>query len=89
MALSVLRVRNTGPNTHILWSSETQTAMLKGTEDEMFDMKQAMETKEQQADNEAHRKMLLDKYLSMLTSGGHTIEEATNFLTAQMPKLFA
>lgn len=88
MALSVLTISHEHPKSHILYSSDTETAIMVGTEDAMYAMKHEIEDAEQQADNREHLKKLKEKYLSMITSSGKTIEEANEFLKKQMPFLY-
>lgn len=89
MALSVLLINpQSSKNTHMLYDSESQSSILQGTQEEMFQWKHSMETAQQQVANKEHLNALKDQYLQQLLEGGNTKDEAELFLQKQMPFLY-
>ena len=89
MALSVILINPTSSkNTHMLYDSESQSSILQGTQEEMFQWKHSMETAQQQVANIEHLNALKEQYLQQLLEGGNTKEQAELFLKKQMPFLY-
>lgn len=89
MVLSVLRISHNYPNTHMLYDCSQEKAILIGPQEDLFQTKNLIELVEQELDNQAHREALKEKYISMLTAGGHTTQGAEQFLKSKMPYLFS
>lgn len=65
-----------------------ESAIMTGTEEECFFFKDGIETAQQQVAVHTHLEALRRKYIVMLMQGGHTEEEANEFLKKRMPKLY-
>ena len=87
MALSVLRI-NYGYEGYGLYDSITETFLLKGTQEELFDWKHLMEEVEQQKSNEKYLQKLKSKYRNLLIKAGHTEQTADKFLKEKIPGLY-
>lgn len=87
MSYSVLKPFNTTSEA-ILYCSEEGKAILHGTEDEMYDWKNKLETESQQQANRDYFDNLRKERTEILVSGGCTPEAAETFLRKYMPCLF-
>ena len=90
MAYSILSIgRISGRETHIIWDSDTESCILKGTQDELFDIKHKMETAEQNAANAEWAKQFREEMRQYLVASGNSLEDTDNFLKSKMPYLYA
>lgn len=71
-----------------MYDGSQERAILVGPEDFLFDTKNLIEQVEQDRDNQAHKKALKEKYLTLLTAGGYSTQDAEQFLKYKMPGLF-
>lgn len=87
MALSVLK---TGPgfNNFGLYDSTSERFMLAGTQDEMFEWKDRIESREQQQANLEYFVRLRQEWTDLLVKAGNTELEAKQFLQSSMPFLY-
>ena len=89
MALSVLSLGlTTGPATHMIWDSNTQSCCLTGTQEELFGIKHKMETAEQQAANREWAKQFREEMRNYLIAAGNSPEDTDTFLKSKMPYLY-
>jgi hypothetical protein len=86
MSLSVLQLAPNGH--HILYDSDQEKAILMGTQEEMFDWKNLMETIDQNISNRLYFDQLREERMALLVNAGHTQQSAENFLKKQMPYLY-
>lgn len=84
MALSVLKIGD--GDCYCLFSGDT--ALIAGSEDEMYAWKETIERAEQQKDNREYMDNLKKERLAMLIEAGNSPEQAEQFLKKQMPYLF-
>lgn len=88
--MSALSVLSIGPKfgDYALWQGDT--ILLKGSQEELFSIKNVMDESEQQKANSEWREAHKQKMLTMLTTpgSGNTPEEAEQFLKKTMPYLY-
>lgn len=88
--MSVLSVLQLAPNgEYILYDEETKTAILSGTQEEIFEWKNSMEAASQMAANRIYFDQLRKERLELLIASGHSLESAENFLKQNMSYLYA
>lgn len=87
MALSVIK-SGPGYKGYGLYDSKKERFLLTGTSEEMFDWKHRIETREQNADNQAYFHTLRQEWIDLLVKGGNTEYEAELFLKQNMKFLY-
>tara|TARA_R110000868_G_C10481064_1_gene729289 strand:- start:54 stop:326 length:273 start_codon:yes stop_codon:yes gene_type:complete len=86
MVLSVLHLGPSGE--YILYDGDQKKGILMGSETEMYEWKDKMETAEQHKANQEYMNELLNSRRELLISAGHSQQSAEDFLMKQMPYLY-
>lgn len=84
----ILSILTNGDKGYMLYDAVSKKAVMTGTQKEMEFWKHHFENSAQQKDNREHMNKLRKELELQLITGGHSQEEATQFLKDKMPYLF-
>lgn len=71
-----------------LYDSTIEKVILAGTQDELYEIKDQIEKREQNESNTEYRLSLRKRWIDILITAGKSQEEAEDFLKLKLPYLY-